>query len=82
MKKLLDSRDGIVEDMINGLVSTYPHLARVKDQPVIVRSESPLRDRVSLVSGGGSGHEPAHAGYVGKGMLTAAVLGQIFTSPT
>ena len=80
----MNAPDRVVEDYIGGLVAASPHLARVHDWPVVVRAESARKasDRVAVVSGGGSGHEPAHAGYVGKGMLDAAVLGPVFTSPS
>ncbi len=84
MKKLINAPADVIEDYISGLVGAHPHLARVDGLPVVVRSAPWAKsgDRVALVSGGGSGHEPAHAGYVGKGMLDAAVLGPVFTSPS
>ncbi len=84
-KKLIDSVDGIVDDAVEGLLLTNPLLARVKDvNNVLVRRDvSLVRERqVTLISGGGSGHEPAHAGYIGEGMLTGAVLGNVFASPS
>ncbi|GAA1957888.1 dihydroxyacetone kinase family protein [Microbacterium deminutum] len=83
MKKLINAPADVVEDYISGLVAAAPHLARVEGLPIVVRSPRSAKrdDRVALVSGGGSGHEPAHAGYVGEGMLDAAVLGPVFTSP-
>ena len=84
MKKILNSPQAAVEDYIGGLVRGTGHLARVAGWPVVVRTPSARKpdDRVALVTGGGSGHEPAHAGYVGEGMLDAAVLGPVFTSPS
>lgn len=71
----------IVEEMLEGIVKSYPELVhRVEDSRVIAKNQ--LNEQVGLVSGGGSGHEPAHAGFVGDGMLSAAVLGDVFTSPT
>lgn len=71
----------IVEEMLEGIVKSYPELVhRVADSRVIAKNQ--LNEQVGLVSGGGSGHEPAHAGFVGDGMLSAAVLGDVFTSPT
>lgn len=71
----------IVEEMLEGIVKSYPELVhRVADSRVIAKNQ--LNKQVGLVSGGGSGHEPAHAGFVGDGMLSAAVLGDVFTSPT
>ncbi|GAA1701441.1 dihydroxyacetone kinase family protein [Microbacterium sediminicola] len=83
MKKIINDPADVIEDYIVGLIATEPHLARVEGWPVVVRSAAARKkDRVALVSGGGSGHEPAHAGYVGRGMLDAAVLGPVFTSPS
>ncbi|WP_406698928.1 dihydroxyacetone kinase subunit DhaK [Singulisphaera sp. Ch08] len=84
MKKLINRPEAAVEEMVEGLVAVYPGLARLPGQTVIVRVDAhEVRDQsVALISGGGSGHEPAHAGYVGRGMLSAAVLGEVFTSPS
>lgn len=71
----------IVEEMLAGIVKSYPELVhQVGDSRVIAKNHQ--REQVGLVSGGGSGHEPAHAGFVGTGMLSVAVLGDVFTSPT
>lgn len=82
MKKIINQPDQVVDDMLNGLAYAYDTIvSRVPGTTVIVRNlESD--NRVGLISGGGSGHEPSHAGFVGKGMLSAAVSGQVFTSPT
>lgn len=81
MKKIINAPDQIVEEMLEGIVQSYPKLVtRVSDSRVIKRTH--MEKQVGLVSGGGSGHEPAHAGFVGDGMLHAAVLGDVFTSPT
>jgi triose/dihydroxyacetone kinase / FAD-AMP lyase (cyclizing) len=84
MKKLVNRPDRVVEEMMEGLLALYPDHARLEGFNVLFRSDwAEERDRkVALISGGGSGHEPAHAGYIGRGMLTAAVAGQVFTSPT
>jgi dihydroxyacetone kinase-like protein len=83
MKKLINNPDYVVEDMLQGMVSAHPeYLRKIAAGNILVRKDSPVKGKVALVSGGGSGHEPAHAGYVGKGMLDAAVLGAVFTSPT
>ena len=83
MKKIINDPNQVVQDMIKGLVAAYPDTVKqVPDTLVIARSEAPVANKVGIVSGGGSGHEPAHAGYVGKGMLDAAVAGEVFTSPT
>ncbi|QCX33335.1 dihydroxyacetone kinase subunit DhaK [Caloramator sp. E03] len=82
MKKIINNPNFVVEDMIQGLEKAYPQYLRKLDNcNVVVRKNAPCK-KVALVSGGGSGHEPAHAGYVGYGMLDAAVLGAVFTSPT
>lgn len=83
MKKLINSPEQVVRDMLDGMVAAHPHLLKnLPGTQVIVRADAPVSGKVGLVSGGGSGHEPAHAGYVGKGMLDAAVAGEVFTSPT
>src|SRR5271168_1331176 len=84
MKMLINRPEAVVEEMVEGLVLLHPGLRRLPGQTVIVRADAEtVRDRqVALISGGGSGHEPAHAGYVGRGMLSAAVAGDVFTSPS
>lgn len=82
MKKLINSPENVVDEMLDGLAKAYPqYLARLEGFEVMIRSEK-KKGKVALISGGGSGHEPAHAGYVGEGMLDAAVCGAVFTSPT
>lgn len=81
MKKIINEPQNIIEEMLNGIIKSYAALVhRVSDSRVIAKNDK--TNQVGLVSGGGSGHEPAHAGFVGKGMLSAAVLGDVFTSPT
>lgn len=83
MKKLINNPDEVVKEMISGLLYAYPsYLRKLDNVDVVVRKASPIEGKVGLVSGGGSGHEPTHAGYVGTGMLDAACCGAIFTSPT
>ncbi len=84
MKMLINRPEAVVEEMVEGLVLLHPGLRRLPGRTVIVRADAEaVRDRqVALISGGGSGHEPAHAGYVGRGMLSAAVAGDVFTSPS
>src|ERR1700676_3919111 len=84
MKKFINSPQDAVEEMLQGLLVLQPGSARLSGHKVLVRVDAEqIRDRqVAVVSGGGSGHEPAHAGYIGAGMLSAAVLGEIFTSPS
>lgn len=81
MKKLINSVETVEDEMIQGLVKAYPqYLKKVDGQNVVVRAKK-KEGKVALISGGGSGHEPAHAGYVGEGMLDAAVAGAVYTSP-
>ncbi|KGN02288.1 dihydroxyacetone kinase [Clostridium novyi A str. 4570] len=83
MKKIINNPDLVVDEMLEGMVAAHPEYIRKLDNAdVLVRKNSPIKGKVALVSGGGSGHEPAHGGYVGEGMLDAAVAGAVFTSPT
>jgi len=83
MKKLINNPEIVVEEMLQGVVLAHPnYVKRVEGFDVLIRSNSPIQGKVALVSGGGSGHEPAHGGFVGKGMLDGAVAGAVFTSPT
>lgn len=84
MKKLINRAEDVVEEMGEGLVTAYPGLQRLPGQTVLVRTDLPdaAERPVAVISGGGSGHEPAHAGYVGRGMLSATVAGDVFTSPS
>ncbi|KAL2630291.1 hypothetical protein R1flu_014977 [Riccia fluitans] len=86
-KKLINDPNDAVREAIEGLVETYPNLSYLDGLPeikVVLRADvkRDTYDKVALISGGGSGHEPAHSGYVGQGMLTAAVCGDIFASPS
>lgn len=83
-KKLINRPENAVDEALEGIVAANPGLSLLKGHRVIIRNDvEDLRKagKVTLVSGGGSGHEPSHAGFVGKGMLTAAVAGAVFTSP-
>ncbi|SMG60336.1 dihydroxyacetone kinase subunit DhaK [Paraburkholderia susongensis] len=85
MKKLINDVSTVVPDMLDGLVALNPHLALLHGGTIVVRADAAAaaaRGEVALISGGGSGHEPAHGGYVGHGMLSAAVAGEVFTSPS
>ena len=82
MKKLINDVDSVEEQMILGLVKSAPDKLRKLDGSNVVVRAQKKEGKVALVSGGGSGHEPAHGGYVGEGMLDAAVAGAVFTSPT
>lgn len=81
MKKLINSVETVEDEMIQGLIKAHPqYLKKIDGHNVIVRAKK-KEGKVALISGGGSGHEPAHAGYVGEGMLDAAVAGAVYTSP-
>ncbi|RKD32545.1 dihydroxyacetone kinase subunit DhaK [Thermohalobacter berrensis] len=83
MKKIINNPESVVEEMLEGIVNAHPeYVKRLEGFNVLVRADAPVKGKVALVSGGGSGHEPSHGGYVGKGMLDAAVAGEVFTSPT
>jgi ATP-dependent dihydroxyacetone kinase len=84
MKKLINDPRNVVREMLEGLADLNPNLALMRDENVVLRAGlAPAAQRkVALISGGGSGHEPAHGGYVGSGLLTAAVAGDVFTSPS
>ena len=83
MKKIINVPEQVVEEMLQGMVLAHPqYLRRVDGFDVLVRVNSPVAGKVGLISGGGSGHEPSHAGFVGRGMLDGAIAGAVFTSPT
>lgn len=81
MKKLINKPDEVVRDALHGLAAAHPSLRVEPETQVVTRADAPRDGKVALVSGGGSGHEPLHAGFVGHGMLDAACPGQVFTSP-
>ncbi len=81
MKKLINEPGAVVPEMLEGLATLSPGIALLEGETVAVRADWD-RNSVALISGGGAGHEPAHAGYVGPGLLTAAVSGDVFTSPS
>ncbi len=83
MKKLINAPDAVVADALRGVQAAHGDRLRVTHEPaMIVRIDAPIPGKVGLVSGGGSGHEPMHGGFVGPGMLDAACPGEVFTSPT
>jgi dihydroxyacetone kinase-like protein len=83
MKKLINDPADVVREELQGIAAAHPDLVRVEMDPhLIVRADAPVDGKVALISGGGSGHEPMHGGFVGKGMLDAACPGEVFTSPT
>jgi dihydroxyacetone kinase-like protein len=81
VKKFINHPDAVVREALTGLAAAHPELRVDFDQQIIVRADAPRAGKVGLVSGGGSGHEPLHGGFVGLGMLDAACPGEVFTSP-
>ena len=81
MKKIINDPSAVVSEMLQGIEKANPKVVYYSGAEVIARKEK-TTGKVGLVSGGGSGHEPAHAGYVGYGMLDAAVAGNVFASPS
>ncbi|MBO0684318.1 MAG: dihydroxyacetone kinase subunit DhaK, partial [Candidatus Dormibacteraeota bacterium] len=83
MKKLINRPEDVVAEALQGLQVAHPDLVEVNLEPrYVVRRGAPVKGKVALVSGGGSGHEPMHGGFVGMGMLSGACPGEVFTSPT
>src|SRR5947207_1901687 len=81
MKKLINAPADVVSESLLGVEAVHPELRVDHQNKVILRGDSPCPGKVGLVSGGGSGHEPLHGGFVGLGMLDAACCGEVFTSP-
>ncbi len=82
MKKFINDLDSVMRESLSGMVAAHPNLIQAEFEPTFIRRAQPASNKVALLSGGGSGHEPLHAGFVGLGMLDAACTGQVFTSPT
>ncbi|WP_410670719.1 dihydroxyacetone kinase subunit DhaK [Amycolatopsis sp. cmx-4-68] len=83
MKKIINDPANVVAESLRGLAAAHADILRVQEDPdVVVRADAPVAGKVAVISGGGSGHEPLHGGFVGHGMLAAAVPGAVFTSPT
>jgi phosphoenolpyruvate---glycerone phosphotransferase subunit DhaK len=83
MKKLINGLDDVVKEQLEGMAVAHPDVLKVNFEPYYVyRADAPVEGKVALVSGGGSGHEPMHGGFVGMGMLDGACPGEVFTSPT
>ncbi|ASO19023.1 dihydroxyacetone kinase-like protein [Actinoalloteichus hoggarensis] len=82
MKKIINDPAAVVTEALHGMAAAHPDLRVHTDPAFVVRADAPVRGRVAVISGGGSGHEPLHCGFVGPGMLTAACPGPVFTSPT
>ncbi len=81
MKKLINAPDRVVDEELAGMARAHADLIRIEEPNIVVRKDAPRRGKVGVVSGGGSGHEPMHGGFVGTGMLDAACPGAVFTSP-
>lgn len=83
MKKLINAVDDVVKEQLEGMAAAHPEHLEVHLEPhYVYRADAPVEGKVAIVSGGGSGHEPMHGGFVGMGMLDAACPGEVFTSPT
>ena len=82
MKKLINKPEDVVKEELEGMAAAHADLIRVDvEQQLVIRKDAPVQGKVGVISGGGSGHEPMHGGFVGKGMLDAACPGAVFTSP-
>jgi phosphoenolpyruvate---glycerone phosphotransferase subunit DhaK len=81
MKKLINNPANVVSEALRGIAAAHPELRVDHQNKIVYRGDAPVRGKVGLISGGGSGHEPLHGGFVGLGMLDAACAGEVFTSP-
>ncbi len=81
MKKLINAPENVVDEALAGMLAAHPDYIRVEEPNIVVRKDAPRAGKVGVISGGGSGHEPMHGGFVGMGMLDAACPGAVFTSP-
>lgn len=83
MKKLINAIDDVVKEQLEGMAIAHPDMLKIHFEPTfVVRADAPVQGKVAIISGGGSGHEPMHGGFVGMGMLDGACPGEVFTSPT
>lgn len=82
MKKLINRVEDVLNEQLQGLAKAHPQLTLHQDPLYVTRTDAPVAGKVALLSGGGSGHEPMHCGYIGQGMLSGSLSGEIFTSPT
>ena len=84
MKKLINSPDAFVDEMLEGLLLAHPDMLKAAsdDRRALVRSDAPLQGKVGIVTGGGSGHLPVFLGYVGRGLCTGVAIGNVFSSPS
>jgi phosphoenolpyruvate---glycerone phosphotransferase subunit DhaK len=82
MKKLINRTEDVVKEELAGMAAAHPDVIRVDlEKQIVIRADAPIQGKVGVISGGGSGHEPMHGGFVGRGMLDAACPGAVFTSP-
>src|SRR6476620_11616491 len=81
MKKLINDPADVISEALRGMAIAHPELRIDQANRIIYRGDAPISGKVGLISGGGSGHEPLHGGFVGQGMLDAACAGEVFTSP-
>src|SRR5215204_2713381 len=81
MKKLINAPENVVDEALAGMLAAHPGYIRLEEPNIVVRKDAPRDGKVGVISGGGSGHEPMHGGFVGLGMLDAACPGAVFTSP-
>jgi phosphoenolpyruvate---glycerone phosphotransferase subunit DhaK len=82
MKKFINDVGSVMRESLGGMVEAHPHLLQIQFEPTFMSRAERAKSKVALLSGGGSGHEPLHCGFIGTGMLDAACPGQVFTSPT
>ena len=82
MKKFLNSPENITDEVLEGLAGAYPDKIKIENGRIVVRANPKSKDKVAVITMGGSGHEPALSGFVGEGMLDASVAGDIFAAPT
>ena len=83
MNRVINNPDLVVEDMLRGILAAHPELRAAPENPrVVAHAHARQKDRVGIVTGGGSGHEPAFIGYVGRNLVDAVAIGEIFSSPT
>ena len=82
MKKFVNDVEALLQESLQGLAAAHAGLLELHLEPTYVTRKQPAQSKVALISGGGSGHEPLHCGFIGRGMLDAACPGQVFTSPT
>ena len=81
MKKILNAPSAYVDEMLEGICAAYPESYRLVGERVLMRSEKPIKGKVGIVTGGGSGHLPVFLGYVGHGLLDACAVGNVFAGP-